>query len=303
MNKEKTHLQFKKNNSYFIHILIALIPLIFYGFYKNGILPFFNQRISFLGMLKPLILPSIGAFAGIVSNYISKRKDKQNCYLYPYYGIILGMILPIQVNTLLAAILIITLLCLFRYFQVKKISPLFFTIIVFFLLFELFMKVPYQNLWEMEESLKYSMIDIFWGRNIGGVSTTSIFLCLLGLIYLSFDYYYKKEIAIYILVSFIVTSTLFEFIIPSGDLIQAILNSSVFFASVFVASEIKHSPYMEKSKIMYGILIGILGFICVRFISKEMGIYISVCCIHLLLPLLNKLAIIMEEKKTSFVEQ
>ena len=50
----------KSNNSIekmsYIYLL-SLLPLILFGFYKNGISLFIKDYVNILGMLKPLLLP------------------------------------------------------------------------------------------------------------------------------------------------------------------------------------------------------------------------------------------------------
>lgn len=60
---------------------------------------------------------------------------------------------------------------------------------------------------------------------------------------------------------------------------------------------------MEQAKIIYGILIGVICYCFTRFVSREIGIYLSIFLISLLVPILNLIALKIAEKKTSFVEK
>lgn len=304
MNKERPKLHFDTENTYTFHMVLALLPLIIYGFYKNGILPFLNQDIGFLSMLKPLLLPLFGLSSGALSDYLVWwGSDETTIWTRsPLYGLLLGMMLPINANPIVVVILLTITFYLFRRLKIKKISPLFSINMLLIILLIIIAQVKYQNMSEMNHPIIYSLLDVIFGRNVGGVCTTSILWSLISFIYLWFDPYYKKDIPLYLLGSYFITALLCEMIVPSGDYFQTILNSSVFFGSIFIASEIKYSPYMEKAKSIYGILIGILCFFFTRFLWKEVGIYISIFIVSIFVPILNQMAIKIEEKKTSFVE-
>jgi len=304
MNKERPRLHFKEKNNYIIHVSVALIPLIIYGFYKNGLLPFLNNDISLFKMFQPLFLPLMGILAGVCSDYLNwhRNKEKQLWTYSPFYGLIISMTMPVSINAFLVFFLITGMLWLFQKLKQKTVSPLYFTQMALMIVI-LIINISFQNGSERNHEIVYSMLDIFLGRNIGGISTTSIFLNLLSLGYLWFDPFYKKEIAISTILSFMIIAFLFEIFLPTGDYIFTILNSSIFFGSIFFATEIKSSPYMEQAKIIYGILIGVFCYCFTRFVSREIGIYLSIFLISLLVPILNLITLKIAEKKTSFVEK
>ena len=80
----------KSNNSIkrmsYIYI-ISLIPLILFGFYKNGISLYIKDYVNIVGMLKPLLFIIIGFLLGIIVNIIYEKiihkevtfYEKKNC--------------------------------------------------------------------------------------------------------------------------------------------------------------------------------------------------------------------------------
>jgi len=301
MNKDQPKLHFTKNNLNFIHFLIALIPLFIYGFYKNSILPFLNNDITFMASLRPWLFILLGGLVGYGSDFIFQKKSSSQSNITSnfLYSLLISMTIPWNMNIFLYLILLFTILILFHFLKKIKISPLFFGI-AFFKLWNQGLNISYANASEIQNNIVYSMLDIFFGRNIGGIFETSIFWCMVSFLYLSFNFYYKKEIPLYIIGSYIALTLGFELITPSGDFLKCILNSSLFFGSIFIASETKYSPYLEKSKTAYGILIGVLSFFLIRYYNEQSGFYVAVLVISLLTPLLDYLAMKIKEKKHNF---
>ena len=60
-----------KNNTDKIYnnLLIALIPIILFSFYKNGIIPFINNKTDIIGLYYPLIFILIGT----LSSYLIEK--------------------------------------------------------------------------------------------------------------------------------------------------------------------------------------------------------------------------------------
>jgi len=94
----------KENTSTFmLDFLIALIPLVIFGWVKNGLIPFINNNTNFLGMLYPLLLPVCGfAFSVLIEALwymLIVKSDIPVCdklkITYPGIpGLLLGMIVP-----------------------------------------------------------------------------------------------------------------------------------------------------------------------------------------------------------------
>lgn len=301
MNKDHPYLHYDSENSYSFHLYMVLIPLILYGFYKNGILPFLNHDITLLQILRPILFPIVGYGIGLLVDYLiwwqgSKRKIWTNC---PLYGVLITMTLPIHANLFLVAVLLFFSLYAFRMLEKtkRKISNLFATKVIFIILFTFLGKVSFSNATELNHTVIYSLLDIFFGRGIGGICSTSIFWMFLAFIYMWFDYYYKKEIPLYAIGAFVITSFLFEIIFPTGDFLKFILNPSILFACIFFAPEITSSPYTQTAMSFYGITIGILGFILTRFLNEREGIYLSIFLISIFVPWLDQFAYKIEKKK------
>jgi len=93
-------------NKIMIHLLIALIPIIIFNFYKNGIIPYQHGYIGFFEMFYPLLfvlIPTVCSFLIELIYAFAFLKKKDN-YLKEYIresfsifpGLFLGLILPIN---------------------------------------------------------------------------------------------------------------------------------------------------------------------------------------------------------------
>lgn len=304
MNKTRPFLHFNSENDYYYHLGMILILFILYGFYKNGILPFLNQDATIFQMLRPLLLPIMGFGVGIFVDYLIwwQSNEKIIWTSSPYYGTLITMTLPMKSNMIIVGILLFALLFLFRKLEKNKwnINGLIVTKCLFVLLFTFLAKVSFQNNTESTNTIVYSILDIFFGRNVGGVAITSIFLSLISYAYLWFYYYYKKSIPIYLLGTFVVVSLIFELILPTGNLLLFLLNPSLIFASIFFATEIKSSPYTKTGYQIYGIVSGLLAFVFIKFLHTIEGVYLALTIMSLLVPVIDNLAYSYEKKNKKF---
>lgn len=107
--------------------VIALVPLILFGWVKNGLLPFINKEISIIEMLYPLILVLVGPLTSIISEvlffYIWKKKttwEDISKELSVSYGLIPGLLLAMIVP-LYTPVWVLMLGCVFANILFKMI--------------------------------------------------------------------------------------------------------------------------------------------------------------------------------------
>jgi len=104
---KKGNFQKSENDSKLImfELLIALIPIWIFGFYKNGITPFINGYGNFFDMLKPIFMVVIPALTGVLFEFlwyllVKKEKKSIKYFITSSFaiipGIFLGLILPVN---------------------------------------------------------------------------------------------------------------------------------------------------------------------------------------------------------------
>ena len=249
--------------------LIALLPLICYGIYKNGIIVYLNAEAGFVDILKPLLFPLLGVLSSLLINLITKDKilNLQNIL----NGLLAGMVVPINTNPFIFLVLTLVLLYISKLISQKiniNISCLIHLIVVGILF--IMNNYSYANLLEATSSYAYNFMDLFFGRQIGGVSSTSVFFIIISFIYLLTDYYYKKEIPIFAYISYAVV-VLLSFIWTNdiNSTLKLLISATPLFAFVFIAPISIYSPYTFKGKMLYGILIGALTAVLSFFLELE----------------------------------
>lgn len=238
----------KHNNSttkMMINLLIALLPIILFSFYKNGILPYMNGNTNFIGLFYPLIFIGVaGVTTFLVETlyaklFLKNRYDSISVFIKTSYGyipgIFLGLILPI--NTPLSILILGSIVSslvgkmLFggfgnNIFNPALIGALFITSAYSLVIannggylnsFELdtiSSATPLSNASAMTEIGSYktlvepygSLNDFFIGTIPGAVGETSAFLCLIGFIFLAFTKTIKWVIpVVYVLTVFVIT--------------------------------------------------------------------------------------------------
>lgn len=250
---------------------ISLLPLIGYGFYKNGIFLYLKGYVNLLGMFKPLIFMLIGIFSGALVNIIyekgvKKSKESLKEVLFSSFHIIYGLLIAsltsINTNIFLYTVLTFSLLLLSKFVKMKNLNVVALTSLLMILLTYLFSAFSYSNIYERSNVFNLNAVDYLFGRGIGGINTTCIALLVISLIILWNSHIYKKEIPLYSIISFFIL--ILGYCIYKNDIaniFNMLFTNSILFSFVFVATIPNSSSYTKIGKIIYGIFVGILAFI------------------------------------------
>lgn len=287
----KNKIVIHKNISYskiIFKYFIALIPLILYGLYKNGIILYVNQEIGILGILTPILYPVLGMFAGLLVNFIKNKKLIFD--LMVLNGFLVGMLVPINTNLIIFSVLTFGFLYVSTLIQNKfkfNVACLIKLLIILFLV--IINKYNYGNLLEVSSSYDFTFMDLLFGRQIGGVCASSFIWIIIGFIYLLSNYYYKREIPIIaylsyvavILCSFIFTN---DFYLTLTSLIAA----TPLFGFVFLAPISEYSPYTNNGKIVYAILLGVLTAL-LGFVIEYEAVFIIILLLSILRDTFDKI--------------
>ena len=271
----KVFISFEQNIKKFQWAVLAcFISLLCYGLYKNGFSYYFQGLISFNEASSLLFFPLISIASSLIYECLEKRKIQISLSSI-IEGILFSLLIPSRFP-LWCYIILVVLYFLLKKFLATKIPTISFLcfIKVLSMLLSLFIfHIDYQNAVEISYPYLYGTLDTFFGRSVGALGTTSIFLILISYGVLCSNYYYKKELPIYILGSFFMLEIIYVLLISHTNLLLELLNSHMFFAAIFLAPMKSKSPAEAKDLVIYGIAIGIGGFLISTFANITDGIY------------------------------
>ncbi len=257
--------------------IILLIPLILYGLFKNGYLLYTKNLVSIGEYFKPLYLTLISIGIKVIFDLIINHKILINYNLL--YMILISMIMPYNINLIVYAITLSITYFLSTILESKiKFNKVCFIYLVIILVNSLFQGLTFLSPLESKYSFSFSFIDLLLGRNIGGISSTSIFFSLLAYTLLINSYYYKKDIPLTINITYLILAFITYLITKDNSIL---LNSEIIFGSIFVATLPKYSPYRKSKQILSSILIGLLTF-ALSFLNPTLSIYLAIFIISLL---------------------
>lgn len=281
MNKVYIH---SKNtiDKYVLKYIYGLIPLVLYGIYKNGLILYNANLINFLSIFKVLYLIVISLIIYIIFSIIIKRKLKLNLELLSI--LIIPLFMPYSINLIIYSISLFVLLFIDHYLsKILKYNNISFIILGIILILVIFNKYNYLNPIEQTNNYSYSFLDLLFGRNPGGIATSSIIIGIILIIYYSIFTIYKQNIAI---------SSIIVFLLLTGILnnfnINSLLNSNAILSFILIAPELKNTPVSIKGTIIYGSLIGIISGLLCQYVSFYVGSFLAIFIISLIYGILHK---------------
>lgn len=266
----------KKNICYY---LICLIPFYLYGFYKNGYLLYSRGLINFFGMFKIFYLLGIS----LIIYFIIKRKINFDLLFLSMF--VIPLFMSVNINYFIYIIGIFLYVFLSKYYE---------NISIVILILSLF--GSFTNKMESLNIFDYSILDMFFGRNISGIGTSNIIMSLVLLLILSFSSLYKKDVSISSLLTYILLCILFDR--------SLLLVGNAYFSIIIIASWSIISPLLTKGEIIYGIVIGLLGFLFMKYINMYYGMVMAIAIVSVILevfPWVEKRFLKKTSKKLSIV--
>ena len=275
----------KDKNSLVKAYFIALIPLLLFSFYKNGILLYQNKLISFIDMFIPLYFYIISILVGFLVAHLNKSDKRE----YVLYALILACTISINTNMLLYPIVLFVSLFIASFLQKKKEFNLLASTRILLILALLLNSYSYMNVAEKIEAFNYNYLDIFIGYGVGGLASNSLFCCFIAFLILSFNKFYKKVIPIVSSFSAFIVFILLFFITKNEIYLENLLNGSLYFAFVFVGTDLYVSPYTKMGKIIYGLVIGLFTALLSIFVPIYEAPYLVILLVSLFFPIFDKI--------------
>ena len=263
MNNIKSEESVKKYNKV---LVISLIPLLLYGFYKNGIKLYINDLVSIFEMFRPLLFDVIGFLSAILAVKVYDKIKKINNHsvfntFYPFYGLLIASIVSINTNILLFSFLTFILLLISKLLNLKDINLVALISLLIIFISNLFKDFTFLNKYEIANNLNLNALDYFKGMGSGGINATCVLLLFLSLIILCKQKIYKKEIPLYSIISYFLCVMVYcIYKNDIGEIFAYLFSNNILFSYIYIASDSLSSPCTFKGKVIYSILVGVISF-------------------------------------------
>lgn len=274
--REETNI--KKIISY---LYISIIPLLIFGFYKNGIKSFDGIYI-----LHPLILDLVGFASGVLVSIILEKKKPLTSF-YPFYGILsASLVFP---NT---SIIVFGLICFISLFIYKKINKnnvnIVCVIALMVILISNFYETSYLNL-VINSNTNLDGLDYLLGKGSAGLNASCTLLSLASYLYLSTKAFYKREIPLYSFLTYSILMVIYlSFIGDINSLFVRLLSNGTIFSLVFVSTMGTTSSYTKRGRICYALILGILMFI-LSFSFPSLAVISAIFLVSIMHKYIDKL--------------
>lgn len=269
----KTYI-FSKENNHEKLFFLAILPLILYGLYKNGYLLISNKYITVSMLIKVVLYPVISVLASYIIGKIFKKKEKNLLV----FGAIAGLTAPYNFNIIAYFSMVIGVMFLVMYIPNKfKINESALLITILILLNSIYNNSIIFNPMELTCSYKYSLLDLFFGRGVSFIYTSSIFWLLISYAILCNIKIYKKNIFIFELITYLacfIIYVIFKNSFTTGAI--TLLNGITFFSFIFLSPINEASPSVNLEIIIYSIFTAIFAFILVFILNVFTGGVIAV---------------------------
>lgn len=317
-----------KTSKMMLHLFIALLPIIIFSFYKNGVIPYQAGLTDIKGLLLPLmvvILPALTSFvtemlyASIFLKTDALKYVKNSFSFYP--GLFLGLIMPLNTpfSMLILGAFIATLVgkLLFGGFGNNIFNPALvgrlFIITAYAITFG---KYAYHNSYELDTIASStpltnaslvegigsynelvrpygSLMNFFVGTIPGAVGETSALLCIFAFIYLTLTKTIKWRIPVFyvgtvFIMAFIIG--LFNDLERTYSLFQ-ILSGGLMFGAVFMATDPVTSPTTFVGQSLYGMSLGILTIVFRHLTPYPGGVLTSIITMNMLVFIIDKIGV------------
>ena len=265
---------FSKENNHENYFFLAVIPLLIYGLYKNGYLLISNHYITTKMLIKVIIYPLISTLIAYLLGLIFKKNKKELLK----FGIIAGLTAPYNFNMIAYFSIVIGVMFLLMYVPNRlKINEPALLITILIILNAIYNNSVIFNPMELTNQYKFSLFDLFFGRGVSFIYTSSIFWLLVSYLILTNIKTYKRNIFIYEFITYLIC--FFIYVICTKDFTSSaiiFLNGITFFSFIFLSPVNTSSPSINFEMKIYAIFTSLLSFIFVFILKIFTGAVIAV---------------------------
>lgn len=300
---------FNKRNNKDLNIdyIIALTPLVIYGFYKNYFVVYNRGIISLVDVFKGITIFAltilIAILIPILVNVLMQKKwneDLLKSFTIPL-AIMFFLIMPVKYNKLIFLTIFSVFVCLISFFKKDKLNfnRLALLQILTLVILKQIGGISYLNAYESTKHLSFTLFDSFFGRSVMNFGTTNIFLIICAFAYLTYRGYYKKEIPLSLILAYLISGVGVNLLLHKEitAIFSTLITTNILFVTVFVVTLPFYSPYTKEGGIIYGILIGILTSIFSCYFNLNEVIFVIIFIVSLTGCLLDKLILKIKRGK------
>ena len=311
------------------HLIIALTPIILFAVYKNGIVPYIYNKISFIEIFYPLlfILLPAGVTFGLelLFGFLVKKERGSNLFKYVknsyafFPGLFLGLICPLNLplSILILGAIAASILgkLVFGGFGQNIFNPALIGYIIIVSSYSLFFSsnnylnkyeidtisgsTPLTTIKTVENNISYDTIvkpygdlgDFFLGFIPGSAGEVSGILCICAFIYLVLTKTIKWQIPVFYVSTVFILTTIIGIILGQGLYYPVVhlLSGGLLFGAVFMATDPVTSPVTKPGMILGAIIMGILTVFLRYNSSYPEGVATSILVMNLLTFILDKI--------------
>lgn len=271
------------NKNYEGLLLLILLPIIGFSYYKYGYLEYTRGFINIITSLKVIWLLMINILITLGMSLFLKER-----YPYKYYEVtLLTLLMPIQIPYLVDIIGVIVYNLLRKCLNDCKLNNVAITKLIITVILISIGKYNYLSIYQEQVSSIYTASDLIWGATIGTIGSNNIVILLICYILLSNISVYKKDIPWYAMFGFSLALGIYGLINHNlVNLIKLTLNSPVLFSFIFVSAISISSPIGKKLRKIYGLLVGLLTFLFLQINPYEASI-IAIIITNLIINLID----------------
>lgn len=316
------------------HLIISLIPIIIFAFYKNGVLPLIKHSASAISILKLvalLILPIITCTLTEYLFYILKKEKKTLNYIITSSfaiipGIFISLIIPI--NTPIWLVLISSIVAslskmIFGGLGKNKFNPALVGGLIIIIISSTYIAKQggYLNAYEVEaiskatplsnfSAISYAgtydeiikpygnLLSFLIGNIPGAIGETSTILIIMAFIYLTLNKVIKWKIPVFYILTVFIMTLIIGLTNGMGLWYPLfnIMSGGLLFGAVFMATDPVTSPITNHGQIISGVILGILT-VSIRYLTPfPEGVLISILIYNIITLLINRLSIKFSNK-------
>lgn len=263
--------------------ICLLIPLIIYGFYKNGIHLYNNDYINLTNMFKPLIIifgsALIGALINIIyEKLIKKSKDNLKDILFSSfhieYGMVIGCLMPINVN-LIIYFSILTVILFISKFLNNRVNIMCLTILLIYTVsYFIGNDFIFANSYELDKKFSLDFMDYVIGKGVGGIASTHVLLLLLAFAGMHLTNNNKSSITMSSLITIVILEIIYA-LVGNVSFVELLFANNILFILTFVLTDSVTSCYTVNGKIAYGVISALLMF-GLSFINPIIAPFIAI---------------------------